>query len=252
MPRKKRTTCNPRKAQLRFLENPQQGPIHEYGSIPPKADNPICVPTRPLVDNNTSTTWVSPQFDQIGELHFPARRRLRHASASSTLQSRDTNRSTLKAPGRKPSVCKFPSLSFTGQSAFNGTTSLNSTCTKRLALPAHTKRGNIVQHTPPLQKKSNKTVSPPDLPTPEITPPSLRTVCLTEREDMRQTLILNGQAQECDSYDSPQVTRPGQVLAEDSPEHEYGMRNTWRRRQPLMKYLKARGRLRSSQILVQH
>ncbi|KAM4675422.1 RAD9, HUS1, RAD1-interacting nuclear orphan protein 1 isoform 1-T2 [Discoglossus pictus] len=249
MPRKKRTTCNPRRAQLQFLETPQEGPVHEYGSIPSKADHPICVSPRPLAANS-STTWVSPQFNQSEELHFPARRRMRHTSASTTFQNRtrDHSRSTLRAPARKPSVCKFPSLPFTGKAATE-TTVTDSVCIiKRPATAAPTKGSITVPDSPPPQDNTSiKVVSPPEVLTPEIT---VRSIQCTRGEDKSRTVETGELDGLCNGVDSPEVGRARQVLAEDTPEHEYGVRITWRRRQQLMRYLKARGRLKSSQILV--
>ncbi|XP_072256200.1 RAD9, HUS1, RAD1-interacting nuclear orphan protein 1 [Pyxicephalus adspersus] len=242
MPAKKRTACNPRKGRLIFLESPEPGSFHEYGTAPPKAENPICVPTKPL-DDNASTSWVSPQFDQTIELHFPARRRLRHPSSNSTLQSRpgDTSRSLVRAAKRKQSVCKFPSLSFTTQN----TTSIIQTqsfCARR-------PKPRLVLQTPvtesPPQRSSDNMVSPPDIKTPDVSP--TRNVLLAPATADPLTPVSRREMGQS-ATDTP--NGPEQVLAEDTPEHEYGVRVTWRRRKGLMKYLKSRGRLQSSQIQV--
>ncbi|XP_018431981.1 PREDICTED: RAD9, HUS1, RAD1-interacting nuclear orphan protein 1 [Nanorana parkeri] len=245
MPAKKRTACNPRKGRLTFLESPEQGPIHEYGAAPSKADNPICVPTK-LLDDNAATSWVSPQFDQAAELHFPARRRLRHTSSNNTLQSRpgDTSRNTLRVATRKQSVCKFPSLSFTHQN----TTSVIQTqsfCARRQRQP----KQKVILQTPvlksPPERTCDKTVSPPDIKTPDASP-TKNTSLAPATADLPTPVSRKEIAQ--GAANTPQGN--GQVLAEDTPEHEYGVRVTWRRRKGLMKYLKSRGRLESSQIQV--
>ncbi|KAM4747207.1 RAD9, HUS1, RAD1-interacting nuclear orphan protein 1 [Rhinophrynus dorsalis] len=250
MPRRKQATCNPRRSRLVFLESPKQGPHHEYGS-PPQKTEPTCVPTRPL-DHNVSTSWVSPQFEQTGELHFPARRRLRHASVNSTAQSRTRNasRSELTAAGRKPSVCKFPSLSFSAGMTEGSTKTEALFARKRRALPSHKKEGRTVPTSPPLQNLCSQATSPPDLRTPEISPQCNRSTLLVHEMPESRTPNSRGKDERLDGLDTPLIGGPGQVLAEDTPEQEYGIRVTWRRRQQLMRQLKARGRLKSSQIVV--
>lgn len=219
--------------------------MHEYGPAPPRAEKTKCVPTRPL-DPDASTSWVSPQFDQAVELHFPARQRRRHVSNSSTVHSRagGANRSQLRAPGRKPSVCKFPSLSFSTSEILE-TPSFYSTRRK----PNRTVPAPVPASPPsPEERSYSKTPSPPDIQTPETSPkpdPPLSS-CAAQI----QTPLSRSRGDLCDVPDTPLAHSPGRVLAEDTPEHEYGMRPTWRRRQRLMKYLKSRGRLESSQILV--
>ncbi|XP_044133935.1 RAD9, HUS1, RAD1-interacting nuclear orphan protein 1 [Bufo gargarizans] len=246
MPPRKRTACNPRKPRLVFLENPQEGPVHEYGAVPPKAETK-CVPTKPL-DQSASTSWVSPQFDQTVELHFPARQRRRHVCSNSTVHSHrgDIDRSHLKVPGRKQSVCKFPTLSF----------STNETLETQSFFPARRRpERKLTVPTPvpasvpsPEELSCSKIPSPPDIQTP-LTSPKQNPLPLSISAQ-NQTPLSRRWVETCDGPDTPLANSPGQVLAEDTPEHEYGMRLTWRRRQRLMKYLKSRGRLKSSQVLV--
>lgn len=243
MPAKKRTACNPRKGRLIFLESPQKGSIHEYGTAPPKAENPICVPTKALGDN-ASTSWVSPQFDQTVELHFPARRRLRHTSSNTTLQSRpgDTSRNALRLPTRKQSVCKFPSLSFTSQN----TTSVIQTqsfCARRRPKQKLVLQTSMPESPP--QRSFDNTASPPDIKTPDASP--AQTTMLAPATAGLPTPVSRKDTTQ-DAANTPQGNV--QVLAEDTPEHEYGVRVTWRRRQGLMKYLESRGRLQNSQVQV--
>ncbi|XP_068133706.1 RAD9, HUS1, RAD1-interacting nuclear orphan protein 1-like [Hyperolius riggenbachi] len=243
MPAKKRTACNPRKSRLAFLESPEHGPIHEYGAALASAENPINVPTKPL-DHDVSTSWVSPQFDQNIALNFPARRRLRHTSANSTVQTRlgNTSRNGIRPPGKKNSVCKFPSLSFSNQT----TTTIIQTqsfCARKRPRPKVTLHPPVLE-SPPLREPQDECLSPPDIKTPDSSPQQNRLLAPVT-EDM-PTPVSRRQG----APDSPEGTEAEQVLAEDTPEHEYGVRVTWRRRQGLMKYLKSRGRLKSSQILV--
>lgn len=186
---------------------------------------------------------MSPQFDQTVELHFPARRRLRHTSSNTTLQSRpgDTSRNALRAATRKQSVCKFPSLSFTSQN----TTSVIQTqsfCARRRP------KQKLVLQTPmpeSPQRSCDNTASPPDIRTPDASP--AQTTTLAPATAGLPTPVSRRDTTQ-DAANTPQGSR--QVLAEDTPEHEYGVRVTWRRRQGLMKYLESRGRLQSSQVQV--
>ncbi|MEE6525788.1 hypothetical protein FKM82_026030, partial [Ascaphus truei] len=195
---------------------------------------------------------VSPQFDQTAELHFPGRRRQPHTSFSSTLQSRtrEASHSELRAPGRNARVCRFPSLSFTGRRASTART--DALCARRRpALPAQTEGASSVPwSSPPQQASCTRVVSPPDIDTPQTTPKSERNAQF--QYEMEDTRIQDpkGRDGHCGNYDTPVAVGPGVVLAEDTPEQEYGVRITWRRRQQLMRYLKERGRLNSSQILV--
>ncbi|XP_069619109.1 RAD9, HUS1, RAD1-interacting nuclear orphan protein 1 [Ranitomeya imitator] len=241
MPPKKRSACNPRKPRLLFLETPQDGAVHEYGAAPTKAEKPKYVPSRPP-DHNSSTSWVSPQFDQGSQLHFPRRRR-RHVSnsSSSAAHSRagDVNQSRLRAAGRKPSVCRFPPLPFSTAEILEtppvGSTRRRTEHNVPTAVPTSLPG--------PEGHNCSRIPSPPDIRTPETSPNrnSLLSTCAAETPLIRRR---------AGAPDTPPAAGPGQILAEDTPEHEYGLRLTWRRRQGLMTFLKSRGRLKSSQILV--
>ncbi|XP_053318712.1 RAD9, HUS1, RAD1-interacting nuclear orphan protein 1 [Spea bombifrons] len=245
MPRRKQTACNPRKPRLVFLESPQAGHLHEYGAHPQKTD-PIQVPTKPL-DHNASTSWVSPQFDQAAQLHFPARRRPQHTSINSTLHdgTRDTSRGQKRGAAKKASVCNFPSLSFTSETAEK--TRRKSVCVRRKPALQVCTEGKA-RLSPILQESLHgKALSPPDIRTPDV---SLECEPSARLEDETRTPRSRARAERDAVPETPQVAGPGQVLAEDTPEHEYGLRITWRRRKPLMRYLKERGKLQISQTLV--
>ncbi|KAM4035434.1 RAD9, HUS1, RAD1-interacting nuclear orphan protein 1 isoform 1-T2 [Anomaloglossus baeobatrachus] len=232
MPPKKRTACNPRKPRLLFLESPEDGPVHEYGAAPPKAEKTKCVPTRPP-DHNSSTSWVSPQFDQAPQLHFPPRQRRRRGPHVSDSSAAHVNQSQHRAPGRKPSVCRFPPLSFSAAEILE-TQSFGPT------------RRRTEQNVPTMAPTSPPvTGSPPDIQTPETRPE--QNPLLSPCAAYMQTPLSRRLAE---APDTPPAAGPGQVLAEDTPEQEYGLRLTWRRRRGLMKFLKSRGRLESSEILV--
>ncbi|KAG8438473.1 hypothetical protein GDO86_004878 [Hymenochirus boettgeri] len=250
MPRRKRIACDTRKTRLVFLESPKQGQHHVYGSPPDKAAHPVCAPTRSL-DHNTSSSWVSPQFDQTEEMHFPARRRLRHLSSNSSMQirTRDPNHSDLRASGTRSSAYKFPTLSFTRRGAAELTRKTSVCVRRRTLLPVITEQGRLS----PLPQESSCTniPSPLDVRTPET---SFHCVQVPERATetlVRQTPKSRGVDEIAGGYASPvpggseeeiaggyASPVPGgseEVLARDTPEHEYGLRITWRRRQELMK-----------------
>ncbi|XP_048463716.1 uncharacterized protein LOC109925103 [Rhincodon typus] len=50
--------------------------------------------------------------------------------------------------------------------------------------------------------------------------------------------------------DFSEVCLPPEVWVQDTPEHEYGLKATWRRRPHIVQYLKDRGKLTSSDLLV--
>ncbi|XP_069484607.1 RAD9, HUS1, RAD1-interacting nuclear orphan protein 1 [Ambystoma mexicanum] len=300
MPRKK-ATINLRKPQLPFLENPLQGPVHQYGSPLQKAENPRYVAAKPL-DQSTSTSWVSPQFDHTVDLNFPGRRR-RHLS-NSTLQARTrkTNQSSMlngSKACRKPSVCKFPALDFKDFSAIQSCPSDSlwdlrpvmraideescNTRSRNASEPAtwNSPRNHLVQASPlpSLREEDDDddedptavddddgTLSPPDLDTPDFTPLprrnsiQIRRVLLTPRqvsEECSPSHLSRGAMGLCQDSDglessssNPEGLAPFPVLVADTPEQEYGIRITWRRRRELMKYLKERGKLHNNEILV--
>ncbi|XP_075061029.1 RAD9, HUS1, RAD1-interacting nuclear orphan protein 1-like [Mixophyes fleayi] len=200
------------------------------------------------ITTGLSIIQVSPQLDPTVELNFPASRRFRNTSNNSTVQSRtgDVSQSRLRAPGRKQSVCKCPSLSFTSQET--------ATIIQTQSFCARRPKPNLipsapVPRSPVLDLSSSKALSPLDIQTPERSPTQSR--LHPSGIAGIQTPVSKGWAEPCDTPDTSLVDGPGQVLAEDTPEHEYGgVRITWRRRQELMKYLKSRGKLKSIEVLV--
>ncbi|KAJ1165926.1 hypothetical protein NDU88_006343 [Pleurodeles waltl] len=294
MPRRKKSSCNPRKPQLPFLENPLHGPIHQYGSPLQKAENPRYVPAKPL-DQSTSTSWVSPQFDHTVDLHFPGRRR-RHISNSTLdvpVRTRKTNRTLLNASKacRRPSVCKFPPLDFKDISGIpsdptdslfelrplgrhNEIEKCNPARGNDPVLVTKTRPRNHLVQAAPLPSlleienddgSAADTLSPPEVATPEPTPLlrrssiQLRRVLLPPKHSSeggsptqfsRRAITLCCDSELDRSCGTPEGLTPFPVLVQDTPEHEYGVRITWRRRREFMKYLKDRGKLKSSEILV--
>uniref|UniRef100_A0A8C5N4V8 RAD9-HUS1-RAD1 interacting nuclear orphan 1 n=1 Tax=Leptobrachium leishanense TaxID=445787 RepID=A0A8C5N4V8_9ANUR len=244
MPRRKRTTCNPLKSRLVFLESPKPGLLHEYGPHPEKA-SPVSVPSRRL-DHSKSVSWVSPQFETL-PINFPGCCRQQHTSTNGTLcnHSRDTN--IKKSTAAKAGACKFPSLSFTNKAVPDNRLIKQRCSRRRSSLPMHSKAMVVLAHsTAPHESSYCGALTPPDIQTPDK---SLQCNQSIQSPRESRTLCLE-QSEKCDRLNTSLEKEPVRVLAEDTPEHEYGIRVTWRRRQPLMRYLKEHGKLEHNQILV--
>ncbi|XP_074858826.1 RAD9, HUS1, RAD1-interacting nuclear orphan protein 1 [Carettochelys insculpta] len=258
MPPKKKCIHQARKAQLQFLETPRDGPTHHYGSALPLAENPRRVSTKPL-DQNVSISWVSPQFESRVSTGFKKRQK-----------SRDDSHGFLHLGGvcRKQTVCKFPPLTFetppahsyAGATGHSHSRDNPGNCAKTCC--CQPKRGTVAKPTTSRGKPKScrqgdveflsqdaepDVFSPPDIQTPELS--SVGSYgCnggLTEN-----TLLpnLHGGHDFCaDTTESPD---PTSVLVKDTPEHEYGVRVTWRKRSHLMRYLREKRMLSPSDILV--
>ncbi|CAJ0918414.1 unnamed protein product [Ranitomeya imitator] len=214
MPPKKRSACNPRKPRLLFLETPQDGAVHEF-------------PRSSIRDHSCTFLVAAAAMSPTA------------AAPPHTAAPGDVNQSRLRAAGRKPSVCRFPPLPFS--------------TAEILETPPVGSTRRRTEHNVP-------TAVPTSLPGPEghncsriPSPPDIR----TQRRALIETPCFPPAQQRlplirrrAGAPDTPPAAGPGQILAEDTPEHEYGLRLTWRRRQGLMTFLKSRGRLKSSQILV--
>ncbi|OCT88128.1 RAD9, HUS1, RAD1-interacting nuclear orphan protein 1 [Xenopus laevis] len=209
MPRKKKQSeCYARKPRLLFVESPKRGLCHKYELPPHMAVHPVCAPTRPL-DHNASTSWVCPQFDQAEELHFSGRRRLRYMFSNRTLQNRkrDGNRSKLRGSGIRPGACKLPSLSFT-----------------KVAPDTPRKRPGG-KTTAPLSSPPQEVPSTPDVQTPETS------LNCNQSTDLPNGIPVSrspdrGQDEQRDGFDSPVLEGLSRVLVKDTPEREYGLKNT--------------------------
>ncbi|XP_067856180.1 RAD9, HUS1, RAD1-interacting nuclear orphan protein 1 [Heptranchias perlo] len=112
-------------------------------------------------------------------------------------------------------------------------------------------------------QSSDEVFTLPQVSTPTIdcllSPGSLRKniVRLRDRASDRHNVIpFHGRSQDCldrcsglkDDFSEESLSV--EVLVQDTPEHEYGRKATWRRRPHIMKYLKDRGILTSTDVLV--
>ncbi|NXF10415.1 RHNO1 protein, partial [Smithornis capensis] len=234
MPPKKKCTHKARKAELVFLERPWAGPVHCYETPLPLAENPRHVPTKP-VDRNTSTAWVCPQFETTKSVVLKACQKKHRGPHRS--QNQDTNHSLLHAGGacQRPIACKFPPLTFVNAERH---------AAHPLDHPNHSKtysqttaNVNIKVKTPEACRKpaaqpvEQEVVSPPDAQDAQVLSPKNWICSNTLHPEKEQAFPIDP----CVRGES------AAVLVTDTPEHEYGVKVTWRRRPHIMKYLQQRG-----------
>ncbi|KAG8438475.1 hypothetical protein GDO86_004879 [Hymenochirus boettgeri] len=250
MPRRSASHGDTRKTRLCILKA-QAGSASCDGSPPDKSAHPVCAPTRSL-DHNTVSSWVMMLFIlcrrcphnliRRRKCTFPARRRLRHLSSNSSMQirTRDPNHSDLRASGTRSSAYKFPTLSFTRRRGAELNRRNFSLCETKNFVAVYTEQGRL---SPLPQREYRAQISQAPLMCGRQNSKKVFLCQVPERATETLKKIAGG-------YASPVPGGSEEVLARDTPEHEYGLRITWRRRQELMKYLKARGRLKSSQMVV--
>lgn len=261
MPPKKKCIHQAHKTQLRFLETPIEGPTHHYGSPLPLAENPRRVSTKPL-DQNASVSWVSPQFESTVSTGFKR-----------CQKNRDDSRGFLHVGGvcRKHTVCKFPPLTFEAPHAHlnAGATecSHSSGNTENYGKTYHIQKqkGTAAKLTTlidkpmsyrkrasqfPYQHAEPDVFSPPDVQTPDLS--SVRSYGCSGALPERNNLSPNPHSGLDLSTDTTENLEPTAVLVKDTPEHEYGVKVTWRKRSRLMRYLREKGMLSPSDILVKN
>ncbi|NXK97766.1 RHNO1 protein, partial [Formicarius rufipectus] len=249
MPPKKKCTHKSRKAELVFLERQQVGPIHCYETPLPLAQNPRRVPTKP-VDRNTSAAWVCPQFETTEPEVLKACQK-KHRGPHKP-QNQDANHNSLHAGGayRRSTACKFPPLTFENP---EGHTS------HPLHHPNHS-RDTQCSHSQPKKRtaaNSNIQVQGPETcrdPAPQ--PVEQEVFSTTEAEAPHVPSLSTGRRsntlpQRSNAWRSEKEPTlgtdpcgPGEspaVLVTDTPEREYGVKVTWRRRPHIMKYLQHQG-----------
>ncbi|NWU05126.1 RHNO1 protein, partial [Cephalopterus ornatus] len=245
MPPKKKCTHKARKAELVFLEKPRAGPIHCYETPLPLAQNPRRVPTKP-VDRSTSAAWVCPQFETTKPVVLKACQK-KHRGPHKP-RNQDAKHSSLHAGGacRRAAACKFPPLTFENPEGHAG---------HSLDHPKHSRKDTQCSHSQ-LKKgtaaNANIQVQGPE----NCREPVLQPV---EREDAEAPRVpsltnwrcSNTLSQSSDTWHPEKELAVGidtcgrgksaAVLVTDTPEREYGVKVTWRRRPNLMKYLRERG-----------
>ncbi|NXK41653.1 RHNO1 protein, partial [Piprites chloris] len=250
MPPKKKCTHKARKTELVFLEKPRTGPIHCYETPLPLAQNPRRVPTKPI-DQSTSAAWVCPQFETNNPVVLKACQKKHRGPCKP--QNQDANHSLLHAGGpcRRAAACKFPPLTFekpeghAGQPWDHPKRSRKDTQCSHSQLKKGTAANANIQvqgpencREPALQPVEGEASTLPDAETPQV--PSLKNWrCSNTLSQSSDTW--HPEKELAFGTDPCGRVKSAAPLVTDTPEHEYGVKVTWRRRPHLMKYLRERG-----------
>ncbi|NXE27518.1 RHNO1 protein, partial [Ardeotis kori] len=255
MPPKKKYIHKARKAELVFLERPQEGPIHCYETPPPSAENPRCIP-RKSVDQNTSAAWVCPQFETTKSVVLKACQK-QHCGPHKP-QNQDANHSSLHAGGpcRRAIACKFPPLTFENPEGYavHSSDHPNRLRKNRQRSRSQPKKGTAAKANVQVNSLENCRETPllpaPQAVEPEVfSPPNIETPLMLSIRNWRCSSTMpetSGHAWHPEkelafSIDPCERGESAAVLVTDTPEHEYGVKVTWRQRPQLMKYLRERG-----------
>ncbi|KAM9245531.1 RAD9, HUS1, RAD1-interacting nuclear orphan protein 1 [Leptosomus discolor] len=264
MPPKKKRTPKARKTELVFLERPREGPIHCYETLLPSAENPRRVPTKP-VDQSTSAAWVCPQFETTKSVVLKACQKKHHGPPKP--QNQGANHSMLHAGGvcRKATACKWPPLTFENPEGYAVHPSDHPNRSRKSVQHSHSQskkgtatKGNIQVNSPencretPLlpapQPAEPEVFSPSDVQTPEV--PSIMNWKCSSTPPQRSGHTWHREKELAFGIDPCGSGESAAVLVTDTPEHQYGVKVTWRRRPHLMKYLQEKGKLSAADILV--
>ncbi|NWI34386.1 RHNO1 protein, partial [Sula dactylatra] len=251
MPPKKKCTHKARKAELVFLERPREGPVHCCETLLPSAENPRRVPTKPL-DQNTSVAWVCPQFETTKSAVLKACQK-KHRDPHKP-QNQDANHSSLHAGGpcRRAIACKFPPLTFENPEGYHpvrpsdrpthlrkNTQPKKGTAAKADIQVNSPQNCREIPLFPAPQPVEPEVFCPPDVETPQV--PSTRNWRCSTTLPQTSSRAWHPEEELAVGVDPCGTGEPAAVLVTDTPEHEYGVKVTWRRRPHLMKYLRERG-----------
>ncbi|XP_009875792.1 PREDICTED: RAD9, HUS1, RAD1-interacting nuclear orphan protein 1, partial [Apaloderma vittatum] len=175
-------------------------------------------------------------------------------------QKQDGNYSSLHAGGacRKAITRKFPPLTFENPEGYAVHPSDQLNCLRKNTEHAysHPKKGTAA--------KDNIQVSSPEncreiplLPAPQpvepevFSPPDVETPQMPSKRNRRgSSQAWQPEKEPVFSIDPCARRESAAVLVTDTPEHEYGVKVTWRQRPHLMKYLLERGTLSPADVLV--
>ncbi|KAM9846071.1 RAD9, HUS1, RAD1-interacting nuclear orphan protein 1 [Aulostomus maculatus] len=281
MPRK---TIKTEKPTLQFLEQPVGGARLQNVPEVRAANNPKEFFTD-TSNNSRRSSWVSPQFDSSAALPVRRGRRKCH-SVTSILNSSQLSRKNTRC--KYPSL-SFESRSRDHQPKptlrKNATESAVSTkggnrplgscqnksagsleTPKRQLAPARKKTvrrccdgaassSRCLDEAPPIQVTGRTPAFTPA--SSEASSPDVSSVCPLPDVDTPKVIQ---EENSCPS--SPAVHRllaqprtpphnqPPDILVADTPERDYGLKVTWRRRSGLMSFLKERGHLSDSDVLI--
>ncbi|NWW73737.1 RHNO1 protein, partial [Climacteris rufus] len=250
MPPKKKCSRKARKAELVFLERPLAGPIHCYETPLPSAQNPRRVPTKP-VDQNTSAAWVCPQFDTTKSVVLKACQKKHHGPHKPYNQ--DANHSSFHAGGvsRRATAKRFPPLTFENPKGHAvhplddpNHLGKNSRCSHNQPKKGTGANANIqvkapgICREPAVQPVEQEVFGPPDAEAAQV--PSPRN-CRRSNTLSQSSHAWHPEKDLAFGTDRRGRGESAAVLVTDTPEHEYGIKVTWRRRPHLMKHLREQG-----------
>ncbi|NXY33946.1 RHNO1 protein, partial [Pomatorhinus ruficollis] len=253
MPPKKKCTHNARKAELIFLERPRAGPIHCYETPVHLAENPRRVPTKP-VDQNTSAAWVCPQFDTTKSVVLKACQK-KHRGPHKPY-NQDANHSSFHAGGggawRGAVACRFPPLTFEYPEGRAVPPLDDPNRLRKNAQCSHNQPKKGTAANTNIQVKSPENCGEPGPQPVEqevLSPPAdaeAAQVSLPSNGRCSNTLSQSSHAWHPEKELAFGIDPCGRgeaaaVLVTDTPEHEYGVKVTWRRRPHIMKYLREQG-----------
>ncbi|XP_039523745.1 RAD9, HUS1, RAD1-interacting nuclear orphan protein 1 isoform X1 [Pimephales promelas] len=265
----KKRLLNPHKSQLLFIEAPINGPKHEYGTQLRSAIHPRSfISEKQQQSGAPCTSWVSPQFNSLETTAVSRGKRANKAGTKITNKV-----SGLGLPSaRKTRGCKYTPLSF---NATTGRENLRSSRTKNDRLVSSDSHRKELQETPRRTQfprkgverkmagritsassrrtcvsfcKNGKGMNKASIHTPNTQhstvpePPNVETpemphVSSTSPTNVQHLLFSSNLAK------TPPRTENTSILVKDTPEKDYGLRVTWRRRKELMKLLIDRGQL---------
>ncbi|XP_010185772.1 PREDICTED: RAD9, HUS1, RAD1-interacting nuclear orphan protein 1 [Mesitornis unicolor] len=263
MPPKKKCTHKARKAELTFLERPREGPVHCYETLLPSSKNPRRVPAKP-VDQNTSAAWVCPQFEPTESVVLKACQK-KHCGPRKP-QNQDANPSSFHTGGacRKGIACKFPPLTFENPEGRAVHPSDHPKCSRKNTQSSCSQpkkraaaKANIQVNSPencreiPLpasQPVEPAVFSPPNVETPQV--PSIRNQRCCRALPQTSSHAWHLEKELAFGIDPCGREESATVLVMDTPEHEYGVKVTWRHRPHVMKYFREIGKLSTTDIMV--
>ncbi|NXS55067.1 RHNO1 protein, partial [Brachypteracias leptosomus] len=255
MPPKKKCTHKTRKAELVFLESLREGPAHCYETPLHSAENPRRVPIKP-VDQNTSATWVCPQFETTKSMVLKACQNQHRGPHK--CQNQDANHSLLHAGGacQKAIACRFPPLTFEKPEGYAVNPLAHPNFLKKNTLCSHVQPKKGTAARPNIQENSVENsreillLSASQPVEPEVfSPPDVKTPQMSYIRNWRGSRTLSESSSHAwhpekelaFSIDPCGREESAAVLVTDTPENEYGVKVTWRQRPHLMKYLQERG-----------
>ncbi|NXP14397.1 RHNO1 protein, partial [Thinocorus orbignyianus] len=254
MPPKKKCTHKATKAELVFLERPREGPIHCYEAPLPSAEHPRRVPTKPI-DQKTSAAWVSPQFDTTKPAALKACQR--KCCGPRKPQNQDASHSLLHAGGACRRACRYPPLTLENPEGYAVQPSDSTNCSRESTQHSSSQpqKGTATKANIQVNSPENSRVQMPLLPAPQpaepevFSPPAVDTPQMSSKRNwrcnssppQRSSHARHPEKDLAFSIDPCGKGKSAAVLVPDTPDHEYGIKVTWRRRPHLMKYLQKRG-----------